>query len=127
MRAEHDAAQEPAVLHHQRLVQPELMLDRDDRLAGRGPPVYCSARSYVVWPASRGTSKKMRNVMRLTRTSKRTVAISRRMMNVITTCRPAARPARWPAGASPQTPSTAGRAAEPSPALCQSCAPADLT
>src|ERR1700735_3299697 len=47
-------------------------------------PTYWVARLYVVWPASRGSRKKIQNVMMLTMTSKNTAVISRRIMNVTT-------------------------------------------
>src|SRR5215471_16943740 len=55
-------------------------------------PTYSAASWEVVTPASRGMRKKMANVMALTTTSRKTVAIRRRMMNVITVPGTGARP-----------------------------------
>src|SRR6266516_3807951 len=66
-------------------------------------PTYSAASWEVVTPASRGMRKKMANVMALTTTSRKTVAIRRRTMNVITVPGAGARPG--------------SRAPAPSPAL----------
>src|SRR5215471_17310562 len=55
-------------------------------------PTYSAASWEVVTPASRGIRKKTANVIALTTTSRKTVAIRRRMMNVITVPGTGARP-----------------------------------
>src|SRR5215471_2228797 len=55
-------------------------------------PTYSAASWEVVTPASRGIRKKTANVIALTTTSRKTVAIRRRMMNVITVPSTGARP-----------------------------------